>query len=55
MPHALEHTLGINQTTGDARGKSIWLTSPVTTALAQNPGAWNIFICSGVVFAPHRG
>ena len=32
-------------------GRSIWLTSPVTTALAPKPmRVRNIFICSGVVF-----
>ena len=32
-------------------GRSIWLTSPVTTALEPKPiRVRNIFICSGVVF-----
>ena len=32
-------------------GRSIWLVSPVTTALAPKPiRVRNIFICSGVVF-----
>ena len=33
------------------RGRSIWVTSPFTTALAPKPmRVRNIFICSGVVF-----
>src|SRR5699024_11873136 len=32
-------------------GKSIWVTSPVTTIFDPNPNrVKNIFICSGVVF-----
>ena len=32
-------------------GRSIWVTSPVTTALEPNPmRVRNIFICSDVVF-----
>ena len=32
-------------------GRSIWVISPVTTALELNPNrVRNIFICSGVVF-----